>query len=382
MEDELILRKQAVELYLSGYSISDIVQKLGRSRQWVHKWITRYRTKGGNDWFHSESTSPKQVHNKIPQNEEELVVNVRKALEGRTYSQTGALSIMYEIERMGLKSPSIPTINRILKRNNLINYSSVKQRKGIEYPNYFTLVQQMDLVGPKYLTGGSRFYFQNFIDIENHHAGIYPIRDKRSVSIAKSMIHFWTTYGMPDYLQMDNELAYRGSNRYPRSFGIVVRLALSQGVTPIFIPPAEPWRNGIIEKFNSNLIKYFFSTQRFTSFEDLEEKAPEFSDFHNRNHRYSTQGGKYPNQIKSICQENKLGPINLEDPIPLIDGSVFYIRFIRSDRKLTILGTSFTLKKELVYTYVIAEIVIDQHVLLVKQDGIIHHIYSFAMPVD
>jgi putative transposase len=382
MDDEIILRKQAVELHLSGVAISDIVQKLGRSRQWVHKWITRFRIKGGNDWFLSESTSPKQVHNRTPQKEEELIVNVRKMLEGRKYSQTGAISIIYEIERMGLKSPSIPTINRILKRYNLISCCSVKQRRGIEYPNFFTLVQQMDMVGPKYLKGGSRFYFQNFIDTENHHAGVYPIRDKRSVSIAKSMVHFWTTYGIPDYLQMDNELAYRGSNRYPRSFGIIVRLALSQGVTPIFIPPAEPWRNGIIEKFNSNLIKYFFSTQRFTSFEYLEEKAPEFADFHNKNHRYSTQGSKYPNQIKSICQDYKLGPINLEDPIPLIDGSVIFIRFIRSDRRLIILGTSFTVKQELIYTYIIAEIVIDQHMLLIKQDGFIHHIFPFVIPVD
>jgi transposase InsO family protein len=382
MEDELILRKQAVEQYLNGVPVSDIVQKLGRSRQWVHKWITRYRTEGGDNWYHSKSTSPKQIHNRTPPKEEELIISVRKALSGRRYSQIGALSIMYEIERMGLKSPAIPTINRILKRNNLINTSSVKQRKGIEYPSYFTLVQQMDLVGPRYLTGGSRFYFQNIIDTENHHVGIYPIRDKSSTTIAKSLARFWTDYGIPDYLQMDNELSFRGSNRYPRSLGIVLRLALSQGVTPIFIPPSEPWRNGIIEKFNSNLYKYFFSVQKFASFEDVEEKTPVFSDFHNQNHRYSTQGGKYPNQIESISQEHQLGPINLEDPITLVEGSVIFIRFIRSDRKLTILRTSYTLKKELVYTYVIAEIVVDQHVLLVKQDGIIHHLFPFAMPVD
>ncbi len=382
MEDELILRKQAVELYLQDYSISDIVHKLDRSRQWVHKWITRYRTKGGDEWFHSESTSPKQVHNKTSQKEEELVINVRKALEGRIYSQTGALSIMYEIERMGLQAPSIPTINRILKRNNLISNTRVRQKKGIEYPNYFTLVQQMDLVGPKYLTGGSRFYFQNIIDTENHHVGVYPIRDKRSVTIAGVIARFWASYGIPDYLQMDNELSFRGSNRYPRSLGIVLRLALSQGVTPIFIPPSEPWRNGIIEKFNSNLYKYFFSAQRFTSFEDVEEKAAEFSVFHNQNHRYSTQGGKFPNQIKSISQEYKLAPINLEDPIPVVEGSVIFIRFIRSDRKLTILRTGFTVRQELVYTYVIAEIVIEQHVLLIKQDRIIHHVFPFEMAVD
>ena len=382
MEDEIILRKQAVELCLSGVPISDVAQKLGRSRQWVHKWLTRYRTKDGDTWYHSESTSPKQVYNRTPQNEEELVINVRKALTGHRYSQIGALTIMYEIERLGLKSPSISTINRILKRNNLINTSSVKQRKGIEYPNHFTLVQQMDLVGPRYLTGGSRFYFQNIIDIENHHVGVFPIKDKSSTTVAKSLVRFWTDYGMPDYLQMDNELSFRGSNRYPRSLGIVLRLALSQGITPIFIPPSEPWRNGVIEKFNSNLYKYFFSVQKFTSFEELEEKAPEFSDFHNQNHRYSTQGSKYPNQIESISEEQKLGPINLEDPIPLIEGSVIFIRFIRSDRKLTILRTGFTVKKELVYTYIIAEIVVNQHVLLIKQDGIIHHVFPFVMPVD
>jgi len=382
MEDELILRKQAVELHLSGVPISDIVQKLGRTRQWVHKWITRYRTKGGDSGYHAASRAPKQKHNRIPQNQEDLVINVRKALEGRTYSQTGALSIMYEIEHMGLKAPSIPTINRILKRNNLINLSSVKRKKGIEYPSYFTLVQQMDLVGPRYLTGGSRFYFQNIIDTENHHVGVYPIRDKRSTTLAKTIARFWTDYGIPDYLQMDNELPFRGSNRYPRSLGIVLRLALSQGVTPIFIPPSEPWRNGVIEKFNSNLYKYFFSVQKFASFEDVEEKAPEFSIFHNQNHRYSTQGGKYPNQIKSISEEHKLRPINLEDPIPLIEGSVIFIRLIRSDRRLTILRTAFTVKKELVYTYIIAEIVVNQHILLIKQDGIIHHVFPFAMPVD
>ena len=382
MEDDLILRQQAVELYLKDVTISDIVQKLGRSRQWVHKWITRYRAEGGDNWYLSRSTAPKQARNRTPPKQEELVINVRKALVERRYSQTGALSIMYEFERMGLKPPSIPTINRILKRNNLITLSSVKQRKGIEYPNYFTLVQQMDLVGPRYLTGGSRFYFQNIIDIENHHVGVYPIRDKSSLTIAQRLAHFWTVYGMPDYLQMDNELSFRGSNRHPRSLGIVIRLALSQGVTPIFIPPSELWRNGVIEKFNSNLAKYFFSVQRFTSFEDMEEKTPGFSDYHNQNHRYSTQGNKTPNQIKSISQEHKLGPINLEEPIPLVDGSVIFIRLIRSDRSLTILRTSFTVKKELVYTYVVAELVIDQHVLLVIQDGIIHHVFPFVMPVD
>ena len=108
MEDELILQ-QAVELHLKGVLVIDIVQKLGRSRQWVHKWITRFRTESGDDWYHSKSTSPKQACNRTPPKEEELVIYVRKALAGPRYSQTGALSIMY-VSPDGLiyKGPILP----------------------------------------------------------------------------------------------------------------------------------------------------------------------------------------------------------------------------------------------------------------------------------
>ncbi|MEJ7682747.1 MAG: integrase core domain-containing protein [Segetibacter sp.] len=94
---------------------------------------------------------------------------------------------------------------------------------------------------------------------------------------------------MPDALQMDNELAFRGSNRYPRSFGSVVRFALSQGVAPVFIPVKEPWRNGIIEKFNHTYQKRFLQMNTFKSLDDLSAREQSFIDFHNSHHRYSSQ---------------------------------------------------------------------------------------------
>ncbi|MGI6338311.1 MAG: hypothetical protein ACOXZV_02920 [Bacteroidales bacterium] len=87
-----------MELHLHGAPISDIVYSLGRSRQWVHKRINRYRSVGGNDRYLSISTAPKQARQRTPRKEEKLLINVRKALEDRHYSQTGALSIIYEIK--------------------------------------------------------------------------------------------------------------------------------------------------------------------------------------------------------------------------------------------------------------------------------------------
>ena len=106
----------------------------------------------------------------------------------------------------------------------------------------------MDLAGTGYIKGGGMFYSINLMDITMHSCFVKAVRTKSSAGIVSAIAQFWQTHGLPDALQMDNELSFRGSKRYPRSFGSVVRFALSQGVAPVYIPLEEPWRNGIIEK--------------------------------------------------------------------------------------------------------------------------------------
>jgi len=74
--------------------------------------------------------------------------------------------------------------------------------------------------------------------------------------------------------------------------------------------------------------------------------------------------------------------IDLTTKIIIEEGRLIFIRFVRSDLKISILNTSFILKKELIYSYVVAEIIIEKHVLLVFQNTILHHIFPFAMPLS
>ncbi len=186
---------------------------------------------------------------------------------------------------------------------------------------------------------------------------------------------------MPDFLQMDKELSFRGSNRHPRGLGLLLRTALYCGVCPVFIPVAEPWRNGVIEKFNNNVQKYFFSTQIFSSFEQLQLKAKEFTDFHNENHRYSSQNNRTPNQmLKEIARTTPLiKPIDLTKKTFIEEGRLYFIRFIRSDLKLHLLNESFPVKESLKYSYVVAEIILEKYVMVVTQNTTIHHVFPFAM---
>lgn len=206
MEQEEILRQEALRLHLQGVSIKLISEQLNRSRQWVYKWLSELKG-GSSDWYKTKSRAPKTIHMKTSEQTEHLVIEIRKRLQNEPYAQKGAISILYEFERLGVTPPSISTINRILRRNNLLNESRTKRLKSTEYPTYFYNVQQMDLVGPKYLKGGCRFYFFNIIDTANHYVGVYPITDKSAKSVAASLIDFWINYQMPDFLQMDNALS-------------------------------------------------------------------------------------------------------------------------------------------------------------------------------
>ena len=381
MEQEEKLRQEAVRLRLSGESLDSICKQLNRSRQWVHKWLKKHKQTTDKDWYKSGSNAPKTISRKTAESVEHTVIEVRNRISNQPYAQKGAISILYEFERLGIKPPSVTTINRILKRNDLIKKSKVKRLKNTEYPSYFSGVQQMDLIGPRYLKGGFRFYFYNIIDTENHFAGVYPILDKSAESIVPCVIDYWKNYQMPDFLQMDNELSFRGSNRHPRGLGLLMRVAISNGVTPIFIPPAEPWRNGIIEKFNYSVEKHFYETQKFDSFEDLQYKAKHFTLFHNENHRYSSQANRTPNHmLKDISLKTSLiKDIDLTQKIFIQEGRLIFIRFIRSDMKLHLLNETFIVKPFLKYSYVVVEIILEDFILVVKQNCTIHHIFPFPM---
>jgi hypothetical protein len=381
MEQEEILRQEAIRLHLQGQRVKTICNQLNRSRPWFYKWLKAYEQSSDNQWYKNKSCVPKTVFGKTDKPLEQAIVEIRNRLSTQDYAQRGAINILYELVRLGITPPSIATINRILERNHLIVQSESKREKNTEYPNYFIGVQQMDLIGPRYLKGGVRFYFYNIIDTENHIAGVYPILDKSAESIAACVIDFWRNYQIPDFLQMDNELSFRGSNRYPRGLGLLMRVALSNGVSPIFIPPAEPWRNGIIEKFNHNVQKYFYDTQIFLSFDDLKEKSKEFIAFHNAHHRYSSQGNRTPNQIaKEILQKYPLTKeIDLKQKIFLDEGRLIFIRFIRNDLKLHLLNEIFIVNPVLKYTYVVAEIILERYVLVVSQNGNVYHIFPFPM---
>ena len=198
------------------------------------------------------------------------------------------------------------------------------------------------------------------MDIFSHQVYIESQRTKEDQQVASSLLRCWKAIGLPDFLLLDNELSFRGSNKYPRSPGLVIRLCLHHGVQPVFVPISEPWRIGTIEKFNDTYNRKFFRRQWFPSYAALKRQSKNFQRFHNKHHRYSFLKGKTPLEV---IQNDDFKPVTIGantklpnlDKVP--DGNIILIRFIRSNRILNIFGEKFKVSKDLVYSYVKAVIV-------------------------
>ncbi|MFC1591756.1 integrase core domain-containing protein [Thermodesulfobacteriota bacterium] len=191
--------------------------------------------------------------------------------------------------------------------------------------------------------------------------------------------------GIPDFLLLDNALSFRGSNRYPRSPGLVIRMCLYYGVQPVFIPIAEPWRNGVIESFNNTYNKKFFRRQWFPCYAALKKQSKNFQQFHNKHHRYSCLKGKTP--YEHIKQEYyQAVKLEKNERLPQLDfipdGNITLIRFVRSDRQLDIFGEKFMLPKKLVYSYVKAVIVTEIHKLQVYLGNDLVKTFDYRLPTD
>ena len=82
------------------------------------------------------------------------------------------------------------------------------------------------------------------------------------------------------------------------------------------------------------------------------EQAWEFETFHNLYHRYSTMGGKAPQEKVSGKLKYLQRDFRLPEKLTIAPGYIHLIRFIRSNRILDVFGEKFAMPMEVEYEYV------------------------------
>ena len=164
---EAELRREAVRRRLAGESPAEIARSLGRTRQWVAKWVRRRETAGTEEWAAGAKRGPARAPSRTPAETEALVLAVRERLVANPWAQVGAEAIAWELRKLGVEPPPRRTIERIVARGGAPRRrgNGRRQPKGVPYPAVAVErpggLHEADLVGPRHLQGGVRFYALN-----------------------------------------------------------------------------------------------------------------------------------------------------------------------------------------------------------------------------
>jgi hypothetical protein len=154
--------------------------------------------------------------------------------------------------------PSVRTINRILERRGLFDSQhrprTAPPPRGWYLPDVACRSSELDyfdVVVGLVIAGGPEVEVFNGISM---HGGLVESWQTRSVNaqfVRTALPDHWRRWGLPVYAQFDNDTRFQGPHQHADVVSSVMRVCLSLGVTPVFVPPREPGFQAGMESFNA-----------------------------------------------------------------------------------------------------------------------------------
>jgi putative transposase len=355
--EETPSRDEAIRRSWAGDRPAESYRALGRSKPWLYQWLKR-DDPAHPTWAQSRSRAPHHFAAQTSQAMERLVCEIRQRLVQTRDAQRGAFAIQWPLQHLGVQPlPASWTIHRILHRYGLAGKRTYQPR-ATPYPALAAprphQVHQLDLVGPRSLTGGARFYVVHLIDIHTHAVALAAVPSKQAADVVEALVAGWQKLGRPRSLPVDNECSFRSANRHPHRVGRLIRLCLYLGVELVLIPKREPWRNGIIERFHHVYDQLFWRSQTFRDRAHLAAERPHFETCHHTQHRYATLEQRTPWEVHRAYRRRRLSSrfTRHRPDLPWREGRVLFMRLTDVRGHVRFFSESFLADAALVHEYV------------------------------
>lgn len=311
-ETEYERRLEAVERVRAGETVVAVAGSIGRTEQWLHKWLRRYEAEGERG-LRDRSRAPHHTPPATPPDIVAKVLALRTELERSEHEGIGSEAIRYELELQGIEPPpSLSTIERILRRAG--RTARPKRQRGSERhrprPTVTgpAVVQQSDWVGPRYLARRLAFYSLHTVDLGGGGAAAGQFADRRMEHAASFMAEVaWPALGIPRVAQVDNAFAL-ARPRLANPFNLFVRTCLLFGVEVVVAPPNElGWMNHV-ESFNALWQARTIRRHRYASVEEVAASSGRFIDYylHRRPHpalSVARHGSRFPSQVIEAARD-------------------------------------------------------------------------------
>lgn len=348
---ELALRRQTIRLKLKGLRPADILRWIPRGRTWLFRWLKHFACSG---WpgLKNKSKQPKRSPQAYPLQSRTVVLGLRRAMSKRRLGLLGARAIQQEIRQQKLLTPipALATLNRWLRTAGLLP-PPAPAPAAVFYPapkvppDY--ILHAIDWTA-RYLEGGQKVFAFPTVNIVTRALAQTIAPDKTGTTLHQHVLHAWQGLGLPDGLQLDNDIPFTGGERTPRRFGSFVRLCLYLGIELVFVPPAEPQRNGVGEGVNSLWARSFWNRYHFRSLRAVVSRSPQFLTWYMTQYHPPGLEGKTPAQAHRPMRQHCLPPQQipaLPAQLSITAGRIHFMRRVNAVGEIRLLGEPWKVGK-------------------------------------
>jgi putative transposase len=242
-----------------GQSLRAVAQQFGVGVATVAHWVDRANGQRLDriDWS-DRSRAPHQTR-RTAAPLEGLVLKARSDLAQSDLGAIGADAIRQALVEQGVAPmPSVRTINRILARRGALDRRPRTRRppppRGWYLPGVAAAraeLDSFDIVEGLVIKDGPHVEVLNGVSLHGGLVVSWPTRSPVTAGMTlTSLVEHWREVGWPGYAQFDNDMIFHGTHRFPDALGRVIRLCLSLGVAPVFVPPRETGFQAMIESYN------------------------------------------------------------------------------------------------------------------------------------
>jgi transposase InsO family protein len=238
--------KFIVRALSEGVSISGLCAEFGVSRTTGYRWLNRYRSCGNIYEMKELSRRPHHSPTRTFSDHETRI----KAL--RLRFGWGAKKLKVLLEQEGINLPVI-TINRILKRSDLINkkdgHRPALRRFERSGPNE---LWQMDFKGDYAVCSGRCYPLSILDDHSRFIVGLYALGEQTGESVNACLVNTFERYGLPEAMLMDHGTPWwSNTNGYGLTW-LAVSL-IKQGIRLYKSGFRHPQTQGKVERFHRTL---------------------------------------------------------------------------------------------------------------------------------
>jgi len=310
------LRMQALKLFESRYSVTQICAMLGRSRTWFYKWFNRYRKLGPPGlqnlvpWHCPANRTPLDVEGKVLDmimqfpNAGPQTIALHLKQQGSAIGKTAVHGVMkrnslnkrqQRLERLRIDS------GEVVKLSDLETARQKAKHRHIQADNPGDLVC-LDLFYVGCLKGIGRIYQMTACDAATSFAWAQLYTDKSAYAAREFLAHLLIQSQGVQFKTMLTDNGKEFTTHWQSKNHLFENTLRKLNIQHRYTQVRHPWTNGFVERLNRTILEEFYQValrrKIYLSLDDLQTDLDRFLNFYNYNRPH--QGYR----LKGRCPAN------------------------------------------------------------------------------